>query len=209
MAKPIEPAGDESVPVMGADQIALPDLADELQVRRQSVHRVARRLGIRTNRRRESERGNQLVATVTRNDAATIRKEIVGNMRSNPEGDPAKDPLLTTDAEEGVFYLVQLEPDHDPGRFKVGFTTDLEARLRKHRCSAPFATCSKSWPCRRTWERAAMDCVTVGVPQLHTEVFRAESLNEVVTRGDRFFSVMPPVSGAPETGEDSSLDQAG
>ena len=26
-------------------------------------------------------------------------------------------------AEQGVFYLVQLEPDHDPMRFKVGFAS--------------------------------------------------------------------------------------
>jgi hypothetical protein len=45
-----------------------------------------------------------------------------------------------------VFYLIQLERDYDPGRFKVGFTTELEGRLQKHRCSARFAQCLKSWP---------------------------------------------------------------
>jgi hypothetical protein len=41
--------------------------------------------------------------------------------------------------EASLFYLLQLEPEHDQGRSKVGFTTELEGRLRKHRCSAPFA----------------------------------------------------------------------
>jgi len=89
--------------------------------------------------------------------------------------------------------LVQLEPQHDEGRFKVGFTTELEGRLRKHRTSALFARCEKGWPCRRAWERAAIDCVTNGCEQLHTEVFRAVSLADVVRRADEFFSIMPTV----------------
>ena len=93
-----------------------------------------------------------------------------------------------------MFYLIQLEPKFDPLRFKAGFTTDLANRLRHHRCSAPFACCVKSWPCHQTWERAAIDCVTKDCEQLHTEVFRAISLDEVVSRGDRFFSLMPSVS---------------
>jgi hypothetical protein len=84
-----------------------------------------------------------------------------------------------------------LEPDLDPHRFKVGFTTDLDDRIRKHRCSAPFVRIEKAWPCRRAWERAAIDCATEGCEQLHTEVFRAKKVADVVARADRFFALMP------------------
>jgi hypothetical protein len=87
--------------------------------------------------------------------------------------------------------LIRLEPNHDPGRFKVGFTTELDGRLQKHRCSAPFAEYMKTWPCRRVWERAAIDSATDSCEKLHTEVFRAASMDSVTARADTFFSVMP------------------
>lgn len=41
--------------------------------------------------------------------------------------------------QHGVFYyLLLLEPEHDPGRFKVGFAISLPERLRTLRCSAPL-----------------------------------------------------------------------
>jgi hypothetical protein len=78
-------------------------------------------------------------------------------------------------------------------RFKVGFTMELDGRLQKHRCSAPFAAYVKQWPCLRAWERTAIDCVTAACEQLHTEVFRARDLDEIVGRADRFFALMPTV----------------
>ena len=89
--------------------------------------------------------------------------------------------------------MIQLEPDHDPGRFKVGFAANINERLRAHRCSDPFAEILKTWACRRTWERTAIDCVTATCEQVHTEVFRTESLDDVKARCDAFFDIMPAV----------------
>lgn len=91
----------------------------------------------------------------------------------------------------GCFYIIQLEPDLDPGRFKVGFTTELDGRLRKHRCSAPFSVVIRSWPCRRRWEPTALDAVADGAERLHTEVFRVPDIGIVLAQAQRFFSVMP------------------
>jgi hypothetical protein len=68
---------------------------------------------------------------------------------------------------------------------------DLDGRLQKHRCAAPFAQYLKSWPCKRVWERAAIDCVTSGCERLHTEVFRVGSLEQLISRAQAFFSMMP------------------
>lgn len=89
---------------------------------------------------REPNRGNQNVATVSQSEAAAIRSAI----------EKASEPPVSNDArigsfgpsaanDVGFFYLIQLEPEHDSGRFKLGFTMDLDGRLQKHRCSAPFA----------------------------------------------------------------------
>ena len=179
---------------MAQDRVAIVDLADDLQVQKQWLFKIAKRLGIQSTGRREPERGGQRVATVTQEEAALIRQEVQDagsrtRRRPNPGTESAK-PQATGE-ESGFFYIVQLEPEQDPGRFKVGFTLALEARLRKHRTAAPFAHYIKTWSCRRTWERAAIDCVTAGCQRLHTEIFRAKSLPDVVRCGDEFFSLMP------------------
>jgi len=198
LANPVAPA-------MTAQAIAIADLADELGTYRATIFKIANRLGIQPVKRREAARGNQLIAVVTHADATAIRTAFSGNRRAGEQASADTAPFA---ADEGMFYLIQLEAEHDPGRFKVGFTTDLEGRLRHHRCSAPFAVYKKSWPCRRTWERAAIDCMTTGLEQLHTEVFRCALLDEVAERGDRFFSVMPSVRVVSEAdGEQLPTEQ--
>ncbi len=179
------------------DRVSLPELADELQCHKQSLFKIVKRLGINPIKRRDSDRKNQLVATVTPDEALIIRREFLTRARTAIDAGADGEELI---ADDGVFYLIQLEPEHDPGRIKLGFTTDLDGRLRKHRCSAPFAQCLKTWPCRRIWERAAIDCVTQGLEQLHTEVFRASSLDAVANLGDSFFALMPAVSAEVEDG---------
>ena len=186
----IEPNSDQ--------RIAVIDLADELQTRKQSLFKVIKRLGIEPRQRRESSRRNQQIATITVAEAIAIRNAFrrAGTSLTDAADVSDESPVFISE-ETGVFYLIQLEPDHDPCRFKVGFTGELEGRLRKHRCSAPFAQPIKSWPCRRTWERAAIDCVTQGCEQLHTEVFRAISIADVVNRADSFFALMPAINQQP------------
>jgi hypothetical protein len=177
------------------ERIAIVDLADDLQVRKQRIFKILPRLGIRPTQRREASRGNQNVATVSPSEAATIRAEIE-KASASPSSDGSRLGTTATLAADdvGFFYLIQLEPDHDSGRFKVGFTMDLDGRLQKHRCSAPFAKYVRSWPCKRVWERAAIDCATTHCEQLHTEVFRAASLSQVVEHAESFFSMMPTLT---------------
>ena|SRR5437867_790008 len=179
--------------------IAVAELADELGTYKQTIFKIAKRLDIQPMKRREPTRGNQLIALLSEADATAIRDAFAQGRRS---GGQSTSDIAEFAPDEGWFYLIQLEPEHDPGRFKVGFTTDLDGRLRHHRCSAPFAVYRKNWPCRRTWERAGIDCMTTGLEQLHTEVFRGPSLDEVVERGDRFFSVMPSVRVVSEADDE-------
>ena len=44
-----------------------------------------------------------------------------------------------SDSEQGFFYLLRCEPQHDPGRFKVGFG-NVEERMHKFKTAAPFYT---------------------------------------------------------------------
>lgn len=181
--------------------IAVAELADELGTYRASVFKVVKRLGIEPVKRRDSERGGQRISLVTNTEASAIREAFATGRSS---GDEVSGDETVLAADEGWFYVIQLEPEHDPGRFKVGFTTDREGRLRHHRCSAPFAQYKKQWPCRRTWERTAIDCMTTGLEQLHTEVFRGPSIDDALDRGDRFFAVMPTVGAVAEENDEES-----
>ena len=183
-------------------RIAIVDLADDLQVRKQRSFKILPRLGIRATRRREANRGNQDVATVSEAEASAIRSEIERSAESTPGSCATSAGLATISSDDvGYFYLIQLEPEHDSERCKVGFTMDLDGRLQKHRCSAPFARYVASWACRRVWERAAIDCVTTGCERLHTEVFRVASLEPVSARAGAFFSMMPSLADVAVGGE--------
>ncbi|MBN1507817.1 MAG: hypothetical protein JW955_13285 [Sedimentisphaerales bacterium] len=191
---------------MDQERIAVLDLADELGVRKQRLFKLIKALHICTTKRREPTRGGQEVVTIAAADTARIRNELQARSRQrrgSRERPDEQAPYYASD-ERGVFYLVQLEPQHDPTRFKVGFTADIESRLGKLRTSAPFARCEKSWPCRRNWEGTAIDCVTDGCEHLREEVFRASRLVDVVHRADAFFSVMPRLSC--ETSEKGQTD---
>lgn len=203
----MDPA-ERDIRVIDLERIAIVDLADDLQVRKQRIFKILPRLGIRPIQRRDPSRGNQNVATLSQTEALAIRSEI--EKSSQPVGTSnarlcSVSPFAADDV--GFFYLIQLEPEHDSGRFKLGFTMDLDGRLQKHRCSAPYAKIVQSWPCRRVWERAAIDCIANGCEQVHTEVFRAESLVRVTTRAEAFFAMMPNLEAAggdPETGHHQS-----
>jgi hypothetical protein len=185
--------------VSDVERIAIVDLADDLQVRKQRIFKILRRLGIRPTQRRDPSRGNQNVATVSQTEAATIRSEIEKSSESAGSSNARPGSFAPFAADDvGFFYLIQLEPEHDSKRFKLGFTMDLDGRLQKHRCSAPFAKYVASWPCRRVWEGAAIDCLANGCEQVHTEVFRATSLDRVTASAQAFFAMMPNLEAAVE-----------
>lgn len=161
-------------------------------MRKQAVFKVLARLGIETVKRPGNSKMNrgQLIAYVFNVDAQRFTEQIRSVAAANRSTVEEDGPVAAI-AEQGVFYLMQLEPEHDPGRFKVGFATSLPERLRTLRCSAPFTTVLATWPCKNLWEKTAIDCVTQGCERLHTEVFRTESIDGVRQRCERFFELMP------------------
>jgi len=181
---------------MGDDLIAVRDVAAQHGKRKQTVFKILKRLGIETTKQRSAAGGNQVVAYITQDEFRLVRDELVSIVSEN-ESEDGEGDVTDAGAEDGVFYLIQLEPVLDPTRFKVGFAASLSERLRHLRCSAPFAVVIRSWPCRRLWEKTAIDCVAAGCERLHTEVFRVASLDEVVVKCEQFFAVMPVVSRTP------------
>lgn len=174
---------------MADNLISVRDIASQHGKRKQTVFKVLKRLGVETTKQRSSAGANQLIAYVTVEDYRRISVELDAISARDVSTDGSAAEVVT--AESGVFYLVQLEPDLDPGRFKLGFAVGMAERLRHLRCSAPFASVVRTWPCRRVWERTAIESVSDGCEKLHTEVFRTSSIDDVVIRCESFFAVMP------------------
>ncbi len=166
--------------------IAVTQLARDLGKRKQHIFKVLNRLGIERKLQKSSEARGQKIAYVTSEDYKRVKDYFSGIDSESSE------TIVDSDVG-GVFYLIQLEPEHDPGRFKLGFATNIEERLRSHKTAAPFSKVSKTWPCKLLWEKTAIDCATQGCEQIHTEVFRFESVQEIQSRCDQFFSLMPKI----------------
>lgn len=179
---------------MTDDPISVVDLADQVGKRKQSIFKILTRLNIQTTKKRSSNSRGQLIAYITPQEAQLVIAEL--NSRTETENrnvNARAIDISVSDAELGVFYLLALEPQHDPGRFKVGFATNLSERLQKHRCSAPLLKVVKHWPCKRLWEKTVIDAVTFGCERIHTEVFRTNSIDTIAERCEQFFALMPKV----------------
>ncbi|MFO0808875.1 MAG: hypothetical protein U0746_09650 [Gemmataceae bacterium] len=192
---------------MEGEWLSVIDIANHHGFLRATVFKTLKKLGIETKKERSSPNGGQAIAYINQEDYQRViaRLAITTKRESDEEdGDGEEQPSV----EFGVFYLIRLEPALDPGRFKVGFAASMPERLRQLRCSAPFASVIKTWPCRRLWEKTAIDSVAAGCERLHTEVFRAVSLDEVLARCDKFFAVMPALDNK-QAEQDAAADGGG
>ena len=117
------------------------------------------------------------------------------DMRRKLFGDDREGAL---EPERGHFYIIDLLPEAEElVRLKLGFSNNWETRLSQHRTTAPTADMVKIWPCKRTWEVAAMDVLSRGEKQIggdRSEVYDVKSVEEVIHRGNQFFSMMPCLS---------------
>jgi hypothetical protein len=171
---------------MEENHISVVDIAKNLGKRRQSVFKIIKKLNIETVlEKNESARG-QKIAYISKNDEKRIIEYVSDN-----------ENIQIIDNEEinlnvnGFFYLIQLEPDFDPGRFKVGFATTIGERIRQHKCSAPLLKLVKYWPCKPLWEKTAIECITNDCEKIHTEVFRTNSIESITEKCNTFFDLMP------------------
>ncbi len=170
---------------MKDNQISVIDAAARLGMSKQTLFKLIGRLGIGTYKAKSSANKGQAIAYISNEDFDLLAAQTVrGKARDAGQPDSKQ-------GERGVFYLIELEPGHDPGRYKVGFASNMDERLRQHHCSAPFASIVATWPCQALWEKTAIDCVTQGCVKLHTEVFRTSDIAAVRTRCNQFFSLMP------------------
>jgi hypothetical protein len=176
------------------DFVSLKHLADEIGMDRSHARRYVRRLGIVPHKRRMPDSGNQLTLALTDEEAEFVRQ------KRREEGflDASK-PVVTG---VGVFYVIQLVPDLDARRIKLGYADDLSSRLSQHRTAAPTARVLASWPCKRSWESTVMDALTaVDCSLILNEVFECSDIDSLLERGRALFAMLPAPNAHPELSE--------
>ena len=105
----------------------------------------------------------------------------------------------------GYFYIVQLLPELFSERVKIGYTDNLETRLREHQTAAPTARYLKSWECKRSWEQAVADRITRKDYKLVMNEVYEGNLELLVQRADELFCLMPNHNTTVELSEHSPL----
>ena len=164
--------------------VSIKDLATRLGMDRSHARRYVLKLGYEFFRRRTADSGGQLMNCVT-----SVEADQIVSQRAD-KGFLAS--TVVTVSNIGEFYVIQLVPDLDPKRLKLGFAESLEQRLLEHRTAAPTARVLRSWPCKRSWERTALDALTrIGCRLILNEVFECDEPNALVERGEAFFSMLP------------------
>ena len=173
------------------DFVSLKNLATELGMDRSHARRYVHKLGIDPHKRRTPDSGNQLTLALTSDEAELVRQ------KRREEG--FLDTSKSVSSGVGVFYVIQVVPDLDPKRVKLGFAYDLASRLSQHRTTAPTARLVKSWPCKRSWELTVMDALTADECRLIlNEVFECSDIDSLIARGDVLFAALPRPDARPE-----------
>lgn len=170
--------------VASSDYVSIKELAQRLGMDRSHARRYVMRLGYSFHKRRTADSGSQLTLCVTSAEA-----DAIASQRAE-KGFIASTVVAISDV--GVFYVIQLVPDLDPKRLKLGFAESLEQRLSQHRTAAPTSRVLRAWPCRRSWELTVIDALTSqGCRLILNEVFECDEPDALVRRGEAFFSMLP------------------
>ncbi len=171
---------------MAEEYVLLSTLASEWGIDKSNVRKYVKRHGYDFMRVRGDDRTHQAVLALKTEDAELIREARLHEGHSNGDSSrPVENGL-------GVLYVVQIMPDADPQRIKLGYASDASRRLASYRTVSPTAAIVKTWPCRVTWERAAIDSLTAEhCTLIGGEVYVGTNIEGLLQRGDTFFACMP------------------
>jgi len=166
------------------EYISIKNLSEELGMDRSHARKYIIKMGIVPQKRRTLDSGNQLTLTVTEEEANKIKKnrlELGYNFDNR-----------IVNNENGYFYVIQLVPELDPKRIKLGYTNDINDRLNQHKTAAPTAKILKSWQCKRSWESTVMDSLTSNnCKHILNEVFECDDIENLIEHGNKLFLLLP------------------
>jgi len=181
------------------DFMTFQELADQIGVEKTTIRRNVKSLKLTVRNEKTSTSKGASVHSLSIDDANKLIAHFETRDRPNSNVD-------TSVLERfGYFYIIQLIPEAMPNRVKIGYTDNLDTRLREHQCAAPTAKYLGHWRCKRSWDQAAMDSITrEGCHLVMNEVYEGD-LESFLIKAGEFFSVMPKNSDKPKLSEHSPL----
>ncbi|MBN2015044.1 MAG: GIY-YIG nuclease family protein [Candidatus Altiarchaeota archaeon] len=121
--------------------------------------------------RRDKDKQNQKVATISKKDFKLIKKireqEGFGNSK-------------IVKSTKGHFYVVQTNPDSIPSRYKFGFTNDLDNRIRSYKSVCPNLKIVATFPCDSIHELPLIKMVSKYGKRAGQELFEIKDINTVI-----------------------------
>jgi len=165
------------------------DIAEKLNIGvdtvRRHVNKVKKELELNPVKQKTVSSKGSLVNCLSTDDTNTFI-----NYFETKEESSGKNDLLTT-SRYGFFYIIQLIPEFNPNRVKIGFADNVEKRLKEHQTASPTAKLVGKWNCKRAWDQCVMDSITrENCKLVLNEVYEGD-LSEFIKRTDDFFANMP------------------
>lgn len=175
------------------------EVAERIGVGVDTIRRTVKRLNLTVRKEKTPTSKGASVHCLSIDDSNKLISHF--ETRDRPDANADKSAL----DRFGHFYIIQLIPEAVPNRVKIGYTDNLETRLREHQCAAPTAKYLGHWKCKRSWDQAAMDSITrEGCHLVMNEVYEGD-IEAFLSRAEEFFSIMPDNSSKPELSEHSPL----
>jgi hypothetical protein len=99
--------------------------------------------------------------------------------------------ILPTE-DSGKFYVIQIIPDLDPKRIKLGFTSDLENRLNAHKTICPQLKLLANYPCKKIWEKTSIQYLknSSSLELIGGEVFTAPDIQKTLDVANQLFLLL-------------------
>ncbi len=167
-----------------SDYVTLEQIAHDMGLDRSNTRKYILKKGFTFLQVRTKEARGQMVNALTVEDAEAVKET------RRKEGFTYN--TIIAENGKGYFYVIQLVPELSAARIKVGYASDIQQRLAAHRTASPTAELVKHWPCKITWERAAIDSLTrMGCRLIANEVYDCSDISTLVELGDSFFAIMP------------------
>jgi hypothetical protein len=189
------------------DYVSFYELAKRLGVSydtvRRSVAKYGDELGIAVQKMKTPGSKGALTQCISGDDANTL----VAFLENRPKSDQigGGDENEVSFRRFGYFYIIQVVPELMPNRVKIGYTDNLDQRLREHQTSAPTARFAKHWECKRSWDQAVMDSITrEGCALVMNEVYEGD-VESFVSRANAFVAMLPASSTEVPLADSSPL----
>jgi len=181
------------------DFMTFRELADLIGVEVSSVRRNVKRLNFEIRKEKTSSSKGAVVHCLSIDDS----NKLISHFETKNK--PESNADLSALDRFGYFYIILLIPEAIPNRVKIGYTDNLEKRLREHQTAAPTAQFLGHWKCKRSWDQAAMACITQeGCQLVMNEVYEGD-IEGFLNRAEQFFNIMPENLSNPELSERSPL----